>query len=85
MQPYHYSYTDIRGHIVERNLHMDGTASVHPRYLEWSQDEIIDRMRRHVDQLNAVTRRETSYCNERLRWIASLRALYNFNRTRGHN
>lgn len=83
MTPYFYEITNSCGFKYTRNLHLDGTVSVHPDYLNWTQDEIIERMQKQVDLLADNPQAPTGWLNARLRHIAAYRALYNFNRSRG--
>ena len=83
MTPYYYEFTDCKGFTYSRNLHLDGAVSIHPEYLNWTQDEILERMRQHVDLLADNPQAPIGWLNERLRFIAAYRALYDFNQSRG--
>ena len=66
MTPYFYEITNSCGFKYTRNLHLDGTVSVHPDYLNWTQDEIIERMQKQVELLANNPQAPTGWLNARL-------------------
>ena len=80
MKPFYYTWSDARGMKRTVNLHWDGTASIHPDYLNWTLDQIRDRIRRQQDIVSAQwDRADIAWRNGRLRWMASLNALLQYN------
>ena len=83
MNEFLYDYADADGKIITRNLHRDGAVSCHPAYLAWSQDDILDKIRRRESVIIAQwDRADKAQRNHWLRHRASLWALFDYNKRR---
>ena len=76
MKPFYYTWISADGELRTANLHLDGTASAHPDYLNWAPDEIRERiLERENITLSQWRRADIAQRNGWLRWLASLNAL----------
>jgi len=80
MKPFYYTWTNAQGVKRTANLHWDGTVSIHPDYLKWTLDQIKERIRKQQNLVAAQwDRTDIVWRNTRLRWLASLNALLQYN------
>ena len=80
MKPFYYTWISADGELRTANLHWDGTVSAHPDYLNWTPDEIRERIfERENITLSQWRRADIAQRNGWLRWLASLNALLQYN------
>jgi len=80
MKPFYYTWINAGGELRTANLHLDGTVSAHPDYLNWTPDEIRERiLERENITLSQWRRADIAQRNGWLRWLASLNALLQYN------
>ena len=80
MKPFYYTWISADGILRTANLHLDGTVSAHPDYLNWTLDEIRERIfERENITLSQWRRADIARRNGWLRWLASLNALLEYN------
>ena len=83
MKPFYYTWISADGILRTANLHLDGTASAHPNYLNWTPDEIRERIFLRESIISSQWHRaDIARRNGWLRWLASLNALLEYNTDR---